>query len=40
MVGTLSEDELRRLQKFTDTPRYARNPEMLLPDDEDERDDE
>lgn len=40
MGGKLSEDELRRLQEFSRTPRYDRTPEMLLPDDEDEPDDQ
>lgn len=40
MGGRLSEDELRRLRKFRDTPRYDRTPEMLLPDEEDEPDDQ
>lgn len=29
----LSESDLDRIAKFAGTPRYAREPEMLLPDD-------
>lgn len=39
MGGMLSEDELRRLKEFSQTPRYDRSPEMLLPDDEDDDED-
>ncbi len=31
----LSESDLERIATFAATPRYARDPEMLLPDDRD-----
>jgi hypothetical protein len=32
MVERLTEDEMRRIQKFARTPAYARDPEQLLPE--------
>lgn len=33
MAGHLSDEELRRMKRFANTPKYARKPEQLLPDD-------
>lgn len=35
MVG-LSESDLERIKKFNDRPWYAKDPDILLPDDEEE----
>lgn len=35
MVG-LSEQDLEQIRDFAETPRYARSPEQLTDDDEDE----
>lgn len=32
MVERLTEDEMRRIQAFANTPAYARDPEQLLPE--------
>jgi hypothetical protein len=32
MLEHFTEDELRRMQEFTETPTYKREPEQLLPD--------
>lgn len=34
MDGYLTESDKRRLAKFASTPKYKRDPEMLLPNDE------
>lgn len=34
MDGYLTESEKRRLAEFASTPKYKRDPEMLLPNDE------
>lgn len=31
MVEHISEDELKRIQAFAETPAYDRDPEQLLP---------
>lgn len=40
MPEHLSEDELRRISDFADRPMYEREPEQLLPDDEQAADSE
>jgi hypothetical protein len=35
MAHRLSEREKRRISEFVATPKYDRDPEMLVPDDED-----
>jgi hypothetical protein len=32
MVDHLTDEELDRIQEFTETPTYERTPEQLLPD--------
>jgi len=34
MVSFLTESDRQRMHEFASTPKYAREPEMLLPDDE------
>lgn len=36
MSEWLSEEELERISHFANTPGYDRNPEMLVPEDEEE----
>ena len=31
MTEFLSENDLNRIEEFIDTPKYERNPEILLP---------
>jgi len=35
MDGYLTESEMNRISEFASTPKYEREPEMLLPSDED-----
>ena len=35
MARGLSEEDMERIAEFVQTPRYARRPDMLLPDTED-----
>ncbi len=36
MSDWLTDEELDRISQFVETPAYARRPEMLLPDSDDE----
>lgn len=38
MSTGLSSDDMERIQQFIETPAYAREPEMLLPEDAEPRD--
>lgn len=33
MADYLSESDLKRMEKFAATPKYEREPELLVPDD-------
>ena len=35
MAGHLSDSDLQRIANFAKTPNYKRNPELLLPADDD-----
>lgn len=35
MAGHLSESELNRIAAFANTPKYKRNPDLLVPTDDD-----
>lgn len=35
MAGHLSDEELKRIEKFAKTPKYKRRPEHLVPEDGD-----
>jgi hypothetical protein len=32
MPGRITDDDKRRMHEFANTPKYERDPEMLLPD--------
>lgn len=40
MVERLTEDDWERIEAFAKTPAYARQPELLLPEDAEVEDDE
>lgn len=35
MAGHLSENELKRIAAFANTPKYERNPDLLVPSEDD-----